>query len=197
MPTRSTEVTFHTGRSRAPEPQYDVPHWYACYTRSRHEKKVDELLRRQMIESYLPTTVRESQWKDRKQLVRFPLFPGYVFGRFTLHQLTQVLSTHGVAAVVSARGYPSPISDAEMENVRLVARAATDLATELVVEMERGALIQQGNWVRVADGPFQGVQGIVVERRGRRRVLVAIAAIGQGVEIDIGISDLVPIPAPL
>lgn len=192
MPTRAAEISFSTGRSRVPDVLYDVPHWYACHTRSRHEKAVEELLRRQRIESYLPTAERESQWKDRKRLVHFPLFPGYVFGRFTLRQLTQVLSTHGVAAVVGTRGTPSPIPDAEIESVRAVARAAAAVASAL----EPGPLVQRGSWVRVAAGPFAGVEGIVVERRGRRRVLVGIAAIGQGVEVDIGIADLVPIADP-
>lgn len=192
MPTRAAEITFDTSRRRAPDLLYDTPNWYACYTRSRHEKKVDELLRRQRIETFLPTRVRESQWKDRKKLMHVPLFPGYVFGRFTLRQLAQVLSTHGVATIVSTRGYPCPIPASEIESVRLVSRAAADPAAPL----DLGALIQKGNWVRVSAGPFQGVEGVVVERRGRRRVLVAIAAIGQGVEIDIGIADLVPIPAP-
>jgi hypothetical protein len=35
------------------------------------------------------------------------------------------------------------------------------------------------------EGPFEGVEGIVVEARGRKRVLVGLAAIGQGLEIDI------------
>lgn len=191
MPTRAAEITFETGRSRPPDQLYDAPHWYACYTRSRHEKQVDELLRRQKVETYLPTTVQVSQWKDRKKLVHFPLFPGYVFGRFTLHQLTQVLSTHGVATIVSTAGYPTPIPAAQIESVRLVAQAA---AFPLAAELECGALMQKGNWVRVSAGPFAGVEGVVVERRGRRRVLVGISAIGRGMEVDIGIADLVPIP---
>jgi transcription antitermination factor NusG len=192
MPIRAPEITFGAARGHAPELLYAAAHWYACHTRSRHERAVDDLLRRHGIESYLPTVVRESQWKDRRKLVRFPLFPGYVFGRFTLHQLTQVLSTRGVATVVGARGYPSPISNAEIESVRRVSLAAAGSSAEL----HPGPLMQQGNWVRVCAGPFAGVEGVVVERRGRRRVLVGIAAIGQGVEVDIGIADLVPIPAP-
>ena len=46
-------------------------------------------------------------------------------------------------------------------------------------------LIEEGDWVRVVEGPFLGVEGRVVERRGRRRVLVGLGAIGQGIEVDI------------
>jgi transcription antitermination factor NusG len=192
MSNRAFGVNFGESYARIPSRLYDEPHWYACHTRARHEKTVDALLRRAVIESYLPTTLRESRWKDRKKMVLFPLFPGYVFARFDLHQLTQVLCTHGVAAVVSARGYPTPIPASEIETVRLVTSAVTDPGTEL----ESAPLMSKGHWVRVTAGPFRGVEGVVVERRGRQRVLVGITAIGQGLEVDIGIADLAPIPAP-
>lgn len=192
MPTRAAEITFRTDRGRAPDHLYDAPHWYACYTRARHEKKVDKLLRGQGIESYLPIAVLQSRWKDRNKLVPFPLFPGYVFGHFTLHQLTQVLATCGVAAVVGSGGNPSPIPAEEIESVRRMSEAAAESG----IELEWGTLMQKGIWVEVTAGPFQGVRGMVAERRGRRCVLVGIAAIGQGVEVDIGIADLIPIPAP-
>jgi transcription antitermination factor NusG len=133
-----------------------------------------------------------SQWKDRRKLVHVPLFPGYIFGSFTLHHLLQVVSTCGVARVVSARGYPTPIPAAEIESVRLVQRAAQDGAGEV----EPGALMQKGNWVRVTAGPFEGVQGVILERRARTRLLVSIGAIGQGLEVDIGTADVVPIAEP-
>lgn len=192
MPTRAVEASFLPGRARAPDLLYDEPHWYACQTRSRHEKVVERLLLHQNIETYLPVAVRESQWKDRRKQIAFPLFPGYVFARFTLHELIRVVSTHGVGRVVSARGYPTPIPSSEIESVRLLstAAAATGIPAEPV------DLVRQGTWVRVSAGPFKGVRGIVVERRGRRRVLVGIVAIGQGLEVDIDITDLLPIPAP-
>jgi transcription antitermination factor NusG len=192
MPTRATAITFDTARRNAPDVLYEQPHWYACYTRSRHERTVESLLRRSSIDCYHPTVVRESQWKDRRKLVHFPLFPGYVFGRFTLDNVTQVLATHGVACIVSVRGYPTPIPAAEIENVRRVSQAVAEAGPE----PDRGVLMQEGNWVRVAAGPVRGVEGMVVERRGRRRVLVGISAIGQGLEVDIGIADVIPIPDP-
>jgi transcription antitermination factor NusG len=193
MPSRVAEVTFEAGRKHVPDMLYDEPHWYACYTRSRHEKSVEALLKRQRIESYLPTETRQTRWKDRTKVVHFPLFPGYVFGCFTLDRLTQVLSTHGVASVVSVRGYPTPIPAAEIENVRRLSAAAAPWGADL----DHSVSLVKGTWVRVVSGPFQGVEGIVVERRGRRRVLVGIAAIGQGLEVDIDAAELTPIPASL
>ncbi|MBX6366134.1 MAG: UpxY family transcription antiterminator, partial [Gemmatimonadetes bacterium] len=135
--------------------------WYACYTRARHEKQVEMLLRRRGIESYLPVVQRVRVWKDRKKLVEWPLFPSYVFGRFTLSEVHAVLTTPGVSTIVRTNGVPTPIPAAELENVRRFAGALADLR----VEPELRPLVRTGQWVRVKDGPFRGVEGQVVECR--------------------------------
>lgn len=166
--------------------------WYACYTRARHEKRVDGQLEQRGIESYLPLVPRTRQWKDRKKVVGFPLFPSYVFGRFALTELHEVLSIPGVATVVRANGRPVSIADDELENVRQFVRA---LAEE-DVPLEVRPFLTAGQWVEVVDGAFRGVRGVVIERRNRRRVLVGLKAIGQGLEVDVNTRLLRPIAAP-
>ena len=56
-----------------------VARWYACYTRSRHEKRVAERLRQRGHTVFLPLVERVRQWHDRKKRVPWPLFPSYVF----------------------------------------------------------------------------------------------------------------------
>jgi transcription antitermination factor NusG len=53
--------------------------WYAVYTKARHEKTAAELLWQKDIESFLPLREVLSRWKDRRKMVQFPLFPGYLF----------------------------------------------------------------------------------------------------------------------
>ncbi|MBX6366019.1 MAG: KOW motif-containing protein, partial [Gemmatimonadetes bacterium] len=57
-------------------------------------------------------------------------------------------------------------------------------------------LVRTGQWVRVKDGPFRGVEGQVVECRGRHRVLVRLGAIGQGLAFDIDTKRLMVIAPP-
>ncbi|HEX6938362.1 MAG TPA: UpxY family transcription antiterminator [Longimicrobiales bacterium] len=177
-----------TDAARVPAELYEEPRWYACYTRARHEKRVERVLRERGIESYLPLVPRLQQWKDRKKRVEFPLFPSYVFGRFTLHDVHAVLTTPGVSTIVRVNGYPTPIADCELENIRRFAEAIAEEG----IEPEPAGYVREGDWVRVVDGPFRGVVGIVVERRGRRRVLVGLRAIGQGLEVDIDVHLLEP-----
>jgi transcription antitermination factor NusG len=166
--------------------------WYACYTRARHEKRVDEQLRERGIDSYLPLVPRLRQWKDRRKVIDWPLFPSYVFGRFALLDVRRVLSIPGVSAIVRVSGRPVPIPEEELDNVRLFAQALRGGESEL----ERRPYMEEGQWVEVLDGPFRGVRGIVMQRRGRRRVLIGIKAIGQGLEVNIDTGALRPIPAP-
>ena len=189
---RDAETAIARNLTGAGEQGAHEARWYACYTRSRHEKQVDRLLRQRGIESYLPVVPRVRQWKDRKKLVAWPLFPSYVFGRFGLEELHQVLSTPGVATVVRANGQPVPIAAEDVENVRRFAAALADHEMDLEVR----PFLREGQWVEVTDGPFEGVRGVVIERRNRRRVLVGLEAIGQGLEIDVDTRLLRPMAAP-
>ena len=167
--------------SRAPSELYEELRWYACYTRARHEKKVERVLRERGLESYLPTAPRERRWKDRTKLVDWPLFPSYVFARFTLADVHSVLTTPGVATIVRHGNHPTPIPEYELQNVRRFVRALAESGEDVVVR----SLPREGQRVRVIDGPFEGVEGVVLEERGRRRVLVGLQAIGQGLEVDL------------
>lgn len=166
--------------------------WYACYTRARHEKRVELLLQERGLETFLPLMSRVRQWKDRKKLVDFPLFPSYVFCRFALPAVHQVLSVPGVSTLVKAENRPIWIADEELENVRRFAGALR----KTKMQAEPRPYFAEGEWVEVVDGPMKGIRGIVVEQRGRRRVLVGLKAIGQGMEVDINTRILRPIAAP-
>lgn len=155
--------------------------WYACYTRARHEKKVADLLSGRGIESYLPLVTRTSQWKDRRKQVQFPIFAGYVFARFEARAVHDVLAIPGISTIVRHAGRPAPIPDEDIENIKrlILALERSDIEPEL------GPYFAEGTLVRVKSGPFEGVTGRVVEVRGKRRVLVGLEAIGQGLELDV------------
>jgi transcription antitermination factor NusG len=192
LPGPRAHLDQHDRTGATPPALYVEPRWYACYTRARHEKQVHDLLLQRGRESYLPLVPQMRQWKDRKKLVEMPVFPSYVFSRFTLRDLHEILTIPGVSTIVRSNGYPTPIADREIENVRKFADALAETGTLPEVR----PLIDEGDWVRINDGPFQGVEGIVIEQRGRRRVLVGLKAIGSALEIDIDTRSLRTIPPP-
>ena len=50
---------------------------------------------------------------------------------------------------------------------------------------------QSGTRVRIASGPLRGVEGIVLRRKGRTRVLVGVDLIRQAVSVEVDLADLI------
>jgi transcription antitermination factor NusG len=154
--------------------------WHACYTRAHHETQVDRMLRERAVESFHPVVRRMRQWKDRRKLVSFAMYPGYIFARFSPEQAHTVLSVPGIVNLVRTNGQPASITDEEIDNVRRFSEAlsATELEPEVVL------LPEAGERVCIGSGPFKGSHGTVVERRGCRRIVVGLDLLGRGLEVD-------------
>lgn len=187
---RPTGQFGHAGfRGDAPRELYQEPHWFACRTRARAEKKVDRLLSSEGIRCYLPLIERERQWADRKKRVKFPLFPGYVFVHFQLGDLGRILRVPGLVKVVQVAGYPTPVREREIESVR----ALVEGANRTGVEPHPSDYLVRGQDVRVVEGPFEGMQGTLLEEKGDARVIVKLPAIRQAVGIELDRKVLRPV----
>jgi transcription antitermination factor NusG len=156
------------------------PAWFALWTRSRVERQVEEQLRGRGIEGFAALASVERQWSDRTKRIRTPLFPGYVFAYLPGSELVRALEVPGVAGVVRMGGRPAPIPNDEIEAVRLLVHGVdeTGVLPETVEPLERGTV------VRIIDGPFAGLQGVVL-RDGDTRVVVNIPAIQQARAVRI------------
>lgn len=177
----SPSSVFFPESPLTPSELFEHPQWYAFRTRARAEKKVDRLLGDAGIESYVPLVERRRQWSDREKRVQFPLFPGYIFSRLVLTRLHEVLRTPGLVGVVRINGYPTPVRDQELESIRDLVEGANSAG----VEPEPCDYLVRGQEIRVVGGPFSGMQGILLEARGRARVIVRISAIRQAVSVEI------------
>ena len=167
------------------------PHWYACRTRARAEKQVDRLLAGSGFETYLPLVEQVRQWADRKKRVAFPLFPGYTFARFTLADTLKVVQTAGLVSVLSGsgRGHPMPVREEELESVKIM----VDGISRTREAPELAGWIEDGTPVQVLEGPFRGMQGVLLEVRGRSRVSVQLTGIQMGVSVEINAASLRPL----
>src|SRR5216117_1931732 len=124
------------------------PHWYALYTRSRHEKQVDAMLRRLSLESYLPLRRTWSRRQDRRVTVDLPALPGYLFVRCTLYGevRAQIKKTPGVIRLVENAGRPCVIPEVQIQSLRTV--------LERSFQVEAHPYFDIGDRVQVARGPF-------------------------------------------
>lgn len=151
---------------------------------------MDRLLASAGVVSYVPLIERTRQWSDRSKRVAFPLFPGYVFARFSLSSLPEIVRTPSLIEVVRVDGAPSPVREAEIESVR----ALVDGAQRIGDEPETHEYLTRGQDVRVVRGPFEGLRGILTEVRGKTRIVVRLEAIRQAVSVEMDSRFVAPIP---
>jgi transcriptional antiterminator NusG len=171
-------------RNTAPGPaaEYDEQRWYAVYTRARHEKRVEEQLRRRSVEALLPLYETVRRWKNGRHRVRFPLFPGYAFVRIALKDRLEVIKVPGVVRLVGFGGKPLALPDEEMEGLR---RGMAEGIPALP-----HPYLTAGRRMRVLSGPLRGMRGILVRRKGGFRVVVSIDLIMRSMIADVDLADV-------
>ena len=158
--------------------------WFAVWTRSRHEGRVQTQLEEKRIESFLPTIARWSRWKDRRKRIDWPLFPGYCFAKIDPADSLSVLKCSGVVSIVSCNGEPARIPDVEIESIRTLVTST--------LSYDPCPLIHVGDKVEVVSGPLRGVSGRLVRKGAHARLVLAVDLIGQAVSVQIDAADVRP-----
>jgi len=172
---------FSAGREPLEFSPY-APRWYASYTRSRYEKQVARELNQRGVESFLPLYEQIHHWSHDHRKVQLPLFPGYVFVHIPLRNRLCVLQIPGVVRLVSVKGEPAPIDDAEIETLRLA------LANS--AHTEPCPYIKLGQQVRIESGPLQGLCGKVLRKNHHLRVVISIDLLMRSILVDVDANRL-------
>jgi transcription antitermination factor NusG len=151
--------------------------WLAIHTRHQHESLAARSLAYKGFEVFLPVYIRVRQWSDRIKELSAPLFPGYVFLRGELEHQIRILTTPGVLGLVGFAGVPAFIPDEEIEAVRqTLARSA---------RVEPFPFLKCGDWVRVKDGPLEGLEGILVRHKGQFRLVLSVLLLQKSVAVEV------------
>ncbi len=159
--------------------------WYAIYVKSRHEFHVFERLSRSNIDAFLPTVERLSRWKDRKKIVNFPLFPGYLFVHISksYNNILTVLKTNGVVRFlgISPRN-PEHIPEEQITSLKRLLENKACLDTY--------PYLKEGQRVKIKRGPLAGVEGILIEKLEQHMLVLCVDIIQQGVSLKIEASEV-------
>jgi transcriptional antiterminator NusG len=171
-----------TGAALAPAAHADDgSRWFAVWTRNQCEAKVAALLERKNVEVFLPRIQQASRRRDRRVLLDRPLFPGYVFPRFTPSReaYLAVVSTDGVARILGDRwDQLHAVPEEQIEAVRRV--VAADPGARAV------PWIRVGDRVRITAGALENLEGFVQGwRAGRARFVVSIDLLQRSVAVEV------------
>jgi transcription antitermination factor NusG len=153
--------------------------WYALHTRARHEKIVEHRLQERGVSTFLPLVTEVHRWSDRKKRVQLPLFTGYLFVRLAPSKVDRlrVLRIDGVFDFVGSRGEGTPIPDAQIEAVRTL--------VEGVRPWSSYPFLKVGQRVRIRSGALEGIEGILVSRRGDQTLVISVDAIQRSLAVRV------------
>lgn len=159
--------------------------WYALVVKPNHEKAVFEHLSVSAYEAVLPLYRSRRRWSDRVKEVTLPLFPGYVFCRFSYRSRVRVLRIPSVRSVVAAGSEPAPIPDWEIEAIQAVIRSG--------LPVKPWPFLKVGQRVVVTAGPLRGVEGILVEFRKTWQVIVSVELLQRSVATEVDLDSVSPL----
>jgi transcription antitermination factor NusG len=161
--------------------------WHVLHVRSNYEKRVAQHLTVRAVEHYLPLYSERVKWTDRTVVTERPLFSGYVFARFSPGARITVISTPGVVrSLGDNEGHL--VSCAELDRIR------EGLSSGLLLRPH--SYVSVGQRVRVRNGIFGGVEGVVTEFRQQCKVIIALAAVRQCFSLELEFGDIEVLKKP-
>lgn len=159
--------------------------YYVVYTKSRHEYVAQRELVANGIDVYLPSVKRMRRWKDRRKLVEFPLFPGYLFVRIPSNneQYLNVLKIRGIIAFICLEfGTPAVVPPEEMTALRLMVDSGKDL--------DIYPNLKEGMRIGIARGPLATAEGVLAKREDNYHFVVNIELLGRSIGVRINAEDV-------
>jgi transcription antitermination factor NusG len=159
--------------------------WYALVVKPNHEKAVFHYLSASGSDASLPLYRARRRWSDRLKEVTLPLFPGYVFCRFSHRSRVRVLRVPGVRSIVTAGPQPAPIPAREIEAIEALIRSG--------LPVKPWPFLKIGQKVLVSSGPLRGVEGILVEFRKTWQVIVSVEILQRSVAAEVDRDALSPL----
>jgi transcription antitermination factor NusG len=151
--------------------------WLVLRTRSRHENKVEAVLRQKQVETYLPKCRVQRSMSSRRSVGDAPLFPGYVFVRPSPEQYEGMRYVPGSCGLVLSAGRAAVLPDRDMEAVKRLVDSGRDYDArpELLV----------GKRVKIVCGPLAGMEGDLVRLKQQHLVVINVDVVGSSVRMEV------------
>jgi transcription antitermination factor NusG len=158
--------------------------WRALWTRSHCEQLVHDQLAGSGFHPFLPRMPAWTVRAGKPVRVQVPMFPGYLFLHDALDSRSylQVVRTRGLVAVLGDRwDRLAEIPDADI--------AAVARLQGIDLPVYPHPFLRAGHRVRIEHGPLAGLEGILLQHRPKKQLLVISVELlrrSVAVEVEIG-----------
>jgi transcription antitermination factor NusG len=158
---------FVPGRAGKNEGGGACPQWYAIWTKSHSEQLVADQLLAKGLDIFLPKITIWSRSGGVRHAIRIPMFAGYLFVEADVDKnvYLDVIKARGVVRMLGERWDAlCPIARPEIEALQQVVNSGLAVTPH--------SYLREGQRVRVTAGPLKGVDGVLVENKSEKGILV-------------------------
>jgi len=159
--------------------QYEGRAWYLVQCKPRQDERAEEHLARQGFSCFRPQYQRERMVRGRRHVLVESLFPGYLFIQLAQSDNWAPLrSTRGVNRLVGFGGFPLPVSD------------------ELIVQLRQRTetaphpLLEAGDRVRITGGSFAELDAIFLAMDGEERVTLLMTMLNREHRLSLPLTSV-------
>ena len=166
--------------------------WFAIWTNSHCEERVREQLDGKGFRTFLPTVRDWSRRAGVRRVVVRPMFPSYLFvqHRIDKRSYVEIMKTKGLVRILGERwDRLEAIPSGEVDAIRRVVDSPLPVMPH--------PYLQQGQRVRIVDGPLSGVAGILLRSRPERGLLVlSVELLRRSIAVEVDCTAVEPAPGP-
>lgn len=160
----------------------EVPHWYALRVTYGREKKAYDYMVGKNVEAYYPTIKTVKEVNGKRKTVEESRLPNIFFARGTEEEIKSFVydnvnlphlrfyyrHTHEGSRLLKE---PLIVPGYQIDSLKIICESDCDNIITANDEVEK---FRNGQLVRIIDGKFKGVTGIVARYQGQQRVGVII-----------------------
>jgi transcriptional antiterminator RfaH len=154
--------------------------WYLLYCKRGDQRRAKAHLENQGVECFYPEIEVERILRGKRQVVKEPLFPSYMFIHFDFEigpTFTSVRSTRGVVDFIRFGSHPKELEGGLIHELKSLDQSNVLMASTNIPE--------KGQVVRLKGGQFSGIDVIYQEPDGEMRSIMLVKMISQVIPMSI------------
>src|SRR5262245_21519165 len=163
------------------------PRWYALWTRSHCERLVHDQVAARGFRAFLPEIDVWSRRSATRRLVTAPMFPGYLFLHHALDKLAyvEVMKARGLVRILGDQwDHLHAVDDGEIDGIQRILAARVPVLPY--------PFLRHGRQVRITRGPLADVEGILVETKPDKGLLVlSVDLLRRSVAVEVDCTHVI------
>ncbi len=158
--------------------------WYAVHTKPHQERQAEVSLLKSGVEFFSPRIQQRKLIRRVRKVVIRPLFPGYLFARFSLTDQFRVVNyARGVRNIVTFGARPAEVDDQLVEALKERVRGG--------FASVRSHDFSFGQVVHIDEGPLQGFEAIFErELTDQQRVVLLLRTLAYQARVVIPLEQV-------